>query len=149
MEARAAFREQDFAIAGCIATVGHDGRLKVVEGLVRPEDMPERTDAGGEDDGTDPGRVDAPVIAEPLATPPDPRARVREETGIGIGLADDLRAVRTTLVKAHLSGDFEAAFDLALFQFARAVFTDGYRANALDIAFRETAEQTADAGERR
>ncbi len=141
VEARAAFREQDFAIAGCISTVGHDGRLKVVEGLVRPEDMPERTDAGGEDDGTDPGRVDASAITEPLAAPPDPRAKVREETGIGIGLADDLRAVRTTLVKAHLSGDFEAAFDLALFQIARAVFKVGYRADALDIAFRETAER--------
>ena len=119
VEARAAFREQDYAIAGCIATVGHDGRLKVVEGLVRPEDMPERTDAG-EGDGTDPGRVDASAITEPLAAPPDPRARVREETGIGIGLADDLRAVRTTLVKAHLSGDFEAAFDLALYSRSHA-----------------------------
>ena len=135
VEARAAFRAQDYAIAGCIATVGHDGKLKVVEGLVRPEDMPERTDAG-EANGADPGRVDAP-----LAAPPDPRARVREETGIGIGLADDLRAVRTTLVKAHLSGDFEAAFDLALFQLARAVFTEGYRADALDIAFKETADR--------
>ena len=140
VEARAAFREQDFAIAGCIATVGHDGALRVVEGLVRPEDMPERTDAG-EGDGTDPGRVDASAITEPLAAPPDPRAKVREETGIGIGLADDLRAVRTTLVKAHLSGDFEAAFDLTLFQIARAAFKEGYRADALDIAFRETADR--------
>ena len=140
VESRAAFREQDFAIAGCIATVGHDGALKVIKGLVRPEDMPERTDLS-KDDGTDPGRVDAPVITEPLATPPDPRARAREETGIGIGLADDLRAVRTTLVKAHLSRDFEAAFDLTLFQLARAAFTDGYRADALDIAVRETADR--------
>ena len=141
VESRAAFRAQDYAIAGCIATVGHDGKLKVIEGLVRPEDMPERTGAGGEDDRTEPGRMDAPVITEPLATPPDPRARVREETGIGIGLADDLRAVRTTLVKAHLACDFEAAFDLTLFQFARAAFTDGYQANALDIAARETADR--------
>ena len=140
VESRAAFREQDFAIAGCIATVGHDGALKVIKGLVRPEDLPERTDLS-KDDGTDPGRVDAPVITEPLATPPDPRARAREETGIGIGLADDLRAVRTTLVKAHLSRDFEAAFDLTLFQLARAAFTDGYRADALDIAVKETAER--------
>ena len=140
VEARAAFRAQDFAIAGCIATVGHDGKLKVVEGLVRPEDMPERTDEG-ESDGTDPGRVDASAITEPLAAPPDPRAKVREETGIGIGLADDLRAVRTTLVKAHLSGDFEAVFDLTLFQIARAAFSEGYRAGALDIAFRETADR--------
>ena len=140
VESRAAFREQDFAIAGCIATVGHDGALKVIKGLVRPEDMPERTDLS-KDDGTDPGRVDSPVITEPLATPPDPRARAREETGIGIGLADDLRAVRTTLVKTHLSRDFEAAFDLTLFQLARAAFTDGYRADALDIAVRETADR--------
>ena len=140
VESRAAFRAQDFAIAGCIATVGHDGALKVIKGLVRPEDMPERTDLS-KDDGTDPGRVDSPVITEPLATPPDPRARAREETGIGIGLADDLRAVRTTLVKTHLSRDFEAAFDLTLFQLARAAFTDGYRADALDIAVRETADR--------
>ena len=141
VESRAAFRAQDFAIAGCIATVGHDGALKVIKGLVRPEDLPERTGAGGEDNRTEPGRMDAPLITEPLATPPDPRARAREETGIGIGLADDLRAVRTTLVKAHLSRDFEAAFDLTLFQLARAAFTDGYRADALDIAFKETAER--------
>ena len=141
VESRAAFREQDFAIAGCIATVGHDGALKVIEGLVKPEDLPERTGAGGEDNRTEPGRMDAPLITEPLATPPDPRARAREETGIGIGLADDLRAVRTTLVKAHLSRDFEAAFDLTLFQLARAAFTDGYRADALDIAVRETADR--------
>ena len=113
VSARAAFRPGDYELAGCIATVGHDGALKVVEGLVRPEDMPERTDAG-EANGADPGRVDAP-----LATPTDPRAKVRKETGIGIGLADDLRAVRTTLVKAYLSGDYEAAFDLTLFQFAQ------------------------------
>ena len=140
VESRAAFREQDFAIAGCIATVGHDGALKVIKGLVRPEDLPERTDLS-KDDGTDPGRMDAPVITEPLATPPDPRARAREETGIGIGLADDLRAVRTTLVKAHLSRDFEAAFDLTLFQLARAAFTEGYHTNSLDIAVRETADR--------
>ena len=141
VEARAAFREQDFTIAGCIVTVGHDGALKVIKGLVKPEDLPERTGAGFEDNRTEPGRVDSPVISEPLATPPDPRARAREETGIGIGLADDLRAVRTTLVKAHLSRDFEAAFDLTLFQLARAAFTDSYRADALDIAVRETADR--------
>ena len=135
VSARAAFQPGDYELAGCIATVGHDGALKVVEGLVRPEDLPGRTDAG-EANGTGAGRVDAP-----LAAPADPRARVRKETGIGIGLADDLRAVRTTLVKAHLSRDFEAAFDLALFQLARAVFSEGYRASALDIAFKETADR--------
>ncbi len=135
VSARAAFRPGDYELAGCIATVGHDGALKVVEGLVRPEDMPERTDAD-EANGADPGRVDAP-----LATPADPRAKVRKETGIGIGLADDQRAVRTTIVKAYLSGDFEAAFDLTLFQFVQAAFADNHMAGCLDIAFRETADR--------
>ncbi len=135
VNARAAYREEDFKVAGCIATVGHDGELKVVEGLVRPEDMPERTDAG-ESNGAGPGRVDAP-----LASPPDPRAKVRKETGIGIGLADDQRAARSTIVKAYLSRDFGAAFDLTLFQFACAAFADDHMAGALDIAFRVTTDR--------
>ena len=135
VNARAAYREGDFKMAGCIATVGYEGELKIVEGLVRPEDMPERTDAG-EANGAGPGRVDAP-----LATPPDPRAKVRKETGIGIGLADDQRAARTTIVKAYLSGDFDAAFDLTLFQFACAAFADNHMAGALDIVFKETADR--------
>ncbi len=135
VSARAAFQPGDYELAGCIVTVGYDGELKIIEGLVKPEDMPERTNAG-EANGADPGRVDAP-----LAAPPDPRVQARKETGIGVGLADDLRAVRTTLVKAYLSGDFEAAFDLTLFQFTRAAFSDGYRNEALDIVFKETSDR--------
>ena len=61
---------------------------------------------------------------------------------MGIGLADDLRAIRTALVKARLAEDFGAAFDLmALFQMGRAVFTPGYHDNALDIAVRETRDR--------
>ena len=48
--------------------------------------------------------------------------------------ADDLRSIRTALVKAKLAGDFEAAFDLMLFQLGRSVF-------ALDIAIRETVDR--------
>ena len=42
IEARAIYRREDIAIAGCIATVGNDGELKLIQGLVRPEDMPAR-----------------------------------------------------------------------------------------------------------
>ena len=42
IEARAVYRREDTAIAGCIATVGNDGELKLIQGLVRPEDMPAR-----------------------------------------------------------------------------------------------------------
>ena len=72
---------------------------------------------------------------------PDAEAEARKEAGVGIGLGDDLRAIRTALVKAHLAEDFGAAFDLVLFQMGRAVFTPGYHDHALDIAIRETPDR--------
>ena len=145
LEARAEFLDADHAISGCIATIREDGELRLIKGLVRPEDMPQRKGAveGTEaDDGEgEYGTLEAPGISGPAASPADPRAEARKEAGVGIGLADDLRAIRTTLVKAHLARDFEAAFDLLLFQMGRAVFTGGYQADALDIAIRETPDR--------
>ena len=154
VKARAVFKPEDIAIAGCIVTVGNDGALQVVHGLVRPEDMPADTDAatgtseasaqngGGQHDGRQTASgIRSPSLSGPAMPParPDPEAEARKEAGVGIGLADDLRAVRTALVKAHLAEDFGAAFDLMLFQMGRAVFTPGYHDHALDIAVRETA----------
>ena len=151
VEARATFRHEDFMIAGCIATIGRDGKLQVVQGLVRPEDMPaqepgDANTAGQDDDGGDeagiPG-IQAPTISAPAMPParPDADAEARKEAGVGIGLGDDLRAIRTALVKAHLAKDFGAAFDLMLFQMGRAVFKPGYHAHVLDIAVRETPDR--------
>ena len=152
VDARARFRPADFAMAGCIATIGRDGTLQVIQGLVKPEDMPKETgaaagnghDADAGDGGTPAtGRVDGPAITTPATPPADPRAKAREDAGVGIGLADDLRAIRTALVKAHLANDFEAAFDLVVFQMVRSVFARGYTTSwhALDIAFNETADR--------
>ena len=156
IEARAVYRKEDFAMAGCIATIARDGTLQVIQGLVAPEDMPKETqtatpDSAGtgvaDDDGhtagigTDAGRISVPAMSGPMNLPKDREAEARKEAGVGIGLADDLRSIRTALVKAKLAGDFEAAFDLMLFQLGRSVFTDGYKAHALDIAIRETADR--------
>ncbi len=149
IEARAAYRAEDYAIAGCIATIGRDGKLQVTKGLVRPGDMPKPADTGesngGEaDDGgaaTGSGRLRGPSISGPMAPAPDPGAEARKEAGLGIGLSDDLRSIRTALVKAHLGKDFEAAFDLMLFQLGRSVFTRGYKDHALDIAVKETPDR--------
>ena len=160
IEARAVYKREDFGIAGCIATIARDGTLQVIDGLVRPEDMPKETPAGedghGTGDGgvptadsntaevgtgTDGGRIAGPAMSAPMTLPKDREAEARKEAGVGIGLADDIRSVRTALVKAKLAGDFEAAFDLMLFQLGRSVFTDGYQAHALDIAIRETADR--------
>ena len=145
VEARANFRTEDCAMAGAIATIDWRGDLQIVAGLVRPEDMPKPADsgdsAGGDADDGDDDRVRRPAISAPIASPADPQAEARKEAGVGIGLSDDLRSIRTALVKAHLGNDFEAAFDLMLYQLGRAVFTHGYEAHALDIAIRETADR--------
>ena len=158
IEARAVYKREDFGIAGCIATIARDGTLQVIDGLVRPEDMPKETAAesgaaqtgagdGGDADaadagtGADTGRIAGPAMSTPMTLPKDREAEARKEAGVGIGLADDLRSVRTALVKAKLAGDFEAAFDLMLFQLGRSVFTEGYKSHALDIAIRATADR--------
>ena len=157
VESRARFKPEDFAMAGCIATIGRDGSLQVIQGLVKPEDMPKPPEsdaaatnaqdagsAGGDNDvGTDAGRIAGPAMSTPMQQPKDREAEARKDAGVGIGLADDLRSVRTALVKAHLAEDFEAAFDLMVFQLVRAVFAKSYTASwhALDIAFNETADR--------
>ena len=157
IEARSVYRSEDIAIAGCIATVGNDGELKLIQGLVRPEDMPAResgdADADGHDDTGDgesaSSGIDAPTFVAPLASPCDAEAEARKEAGVGIGLADDLRAIRTAIVKSQLACDFDAAFDLLLFQLARSVFTNGYHDDALDIRAAETPDRPAMRGQRR
>ena len=151
VEARAVFRREDFAMAGCIVTIGRDGNLQTIQGLVKPEDMPKPAESG--DAATQAGdghELDAvthgthaagPSVSQPMAPPRDREAEARKEVGVGIGLADDLRSIRTALVKAKLAGDFEAAFDLALFQMGRAVFAPGYHDHALDIAVKETPDR--------
>ena len=151
IDARAVFRREDLATAGCIVTIGHDGAMQVIQGLVKPEDMPKPAETGdggtAAGNGRDPdaaargAHADVPAMSPPMAPPKDREAEARKEAGVGIGLADDLRHVRTALVKAYLVGDFEAAFDLMLFQMGRSVFTIGYMPHALDIAVRETADR--------
>ena len=152
IEARAIYRREDIAIAGCIATVGNDGELKLIQGLVRPEDMParesRRCDAWPDTTIPVTGRTPVPASRLPHLRLPslrlgDAEAEARKEAGVGIGLADDLRAIRTAIVKSQLACDFEAAFDLLPFQLARGVFTTGYHDDALDIRAAETPDRPA------
>ena len=151
IDSRARFTDEDRAIAGCIVTIDSDGRLRVIEGLVRPEDIPSpaantgnaASTGNGDNDATASGpSVSAPAMRIPLA-PSDPAAAARKKAGIGIGQADDLRAIRTAGIKARLSQDFGAAFDLFLYQAARAVFNQGYNPTCLEISVRETPDRPA------
>ncbi len=136
---RAAYTDEDRAIAGCIVTIDRDGALRTLTGLVHPDDMPEEPEEDTASTGTPPG-PDPDRYRAPADRSPDPHAAARKAAGIGIGLADDMRAIRTTTVKAHLQKDFEAAFDLLAFQMARAVFAQGYnyQPTSLDISFSRT-----------
>ena len=155
---RAVFRRKDREIAGAIATVGDDGTLRLIQGLVRPEDIPapdppgpdgaSSNDAGnaasaaqnGHDADEPRAHIQPPALSRPVPSQ-DLEAAARKRVGIGVGLADDLRAIRTSLIKGHLAGDFAAAFDLFLFQIARRVFGQGYRPDALDISAVETPDR--------
>ena len=53
---------------------------------------------------------------------PDERVAATQDAGLRLGLADDLRLIRTGIVKACLQCDLELAFDLAAYQMASAVF---------------------------
>ena len=140
-ERRAVFRREDRAIAGCIVTIDDDGTLAVEQGLVRPEDRPTEAGSGAAAASNGQARMDPPALARSIAPTPDPEAAARKAAGIGIGLADDLRAIRTAIVKSALACDFEAAFDLLLFQLVRSVFGERYHDDALDIAARTTPDR--------
>ena len=47
--------------------------------------------------------VNVPPMFPPMAPPKDRQAEPRKEAGVGIGLADDLRSIRTALVNAYLA----------------------------------------------
>ena len=52
VEARAVFRPEDLRLAGCIITVSDEGRMQLVQGLVRPEDIPAAQANDDAQDGT-------------------------------------------------------------------------------------------------
>ena len=100
IDSRADYCPNYKAVAGCLATIGHGGELRVEKGLVKPEDVAEAAAvrAASED-----GASSSPAVKPPRAAPADPAAEARKRAGVGAGLADDLRAVRTGIVKMHLS----------------------------------------------
>ncbi len=96
---------------------------------------PEPAAATAHDDGP-PAPTPAPDRGGPPAPPPDAgyrppqyehnepgeRTAATQDAGLRLGLAGDLRLIRTAIVKAHLQCDLELAFDFAACQLASAVF---------------------------
>ena len=124
---RDTFSEEQRAMAGCVVTLDYYGEAKVIEGLVRPGDVPKGE--GGRDIG---GYKDAQTVA-------------REKAGYSKKHMDAMRDERTRIVRSHLSGAFTEAFDLLLFQMAREVFAvERYFTHALDVElFRDGSRHEA------
>jgi ParB family chromosome partitioning protein len=58
---------------------------------------------------------------------------VRKECGFSQALVDDLKAHRLQIAKAHLAGDFELAFDLALYALCTDLCDRGWHSRPLDL----------------
>ncbi|WP_289084247.1 ParB/RepB/Spo0J family partition protein [uncultured Sulfitobacter sp.] len=138
---RQPYADADRAIAGVVLTIGHDGALRVEKGLVRPEDIPAAPESdvpAADADGTpSPARphVTPPTSSSPVPTS-DPAATLRKADGISASLADDLRATRQHILRAHLAADFEVAFDAMLYALCEQALGRSYNNEALDISIR-------------
>ena len=148
------------AIAGCIVTLDYQGAVKVEAGLVRLEDIPsdETPTVADGDDVDDAGSSEKPpvgaagkpagedcappvVVAPPRSAkmprvPVDPVTAARKEQGISQSPADDLRATRHQIVQAHLSADYDVAFDAMLYCMCREAFANGYDPLPLDVTLK-------------
>ncbi|PJR12792.1 ParB/RepB/Spo0J family partition protein [Sinorhizobium meliloti] len=125
------------AIAGVVVTLDHSGQIRLEAGLVRPEDLPKKAPKA---DGDESPANDGPVIRLPVSSngrsdDPDPVAEARKEQGISASLADDLRATRHQILKAHLAADFATAFDVMLYSMcSRVLGENNYQSTPIHVS---------------
>ena len=141
IEASKPYRDEDRALAGVVISIGHGGDLQVEKGLVRPEDIP-APDPESEEEGAT-SRIAAPTSSTP-APVADPAAALRRADGITAGLADDLRYTRHYILRAHLSGDYEVAFDIMLYTLCRDVLGRSQHSGALEVSLRQVYAPNGD-----
>ncbi len=138
-KARQPYAQTDRAIAGCVVTIGHDGELRVEKGLVRPDDIPVTAEQT-EDvvDGDAQVAVSRPNVTPPTSSAPvpvsDPATTLRKADGISASLADDLRASRQHILRAHLAADYDVAFDAMLYALCEQALSHSYGTEALNIS---------------
>ncbi|MCQ0090368.1 chromosome partitioning protein ParB [Pelagivirga sediminicola] len=146
-EANVAYTDDDYRIAGCVVTISHNGEPRLETGLVRPEDIPRPAETIAADDGDsetsdEDGCIPAGPAIELPATmrrpdmPVDATTAARKAQGIPQSLADDLRATRHQILRAHLAADYSAAYDAMLYTMARGVFGRSGIGAPLDVSLR-------------
>jgi ParB family transcriptional regulator, chromosome partitioning protein len=140
----AVYSDNDRARAGCIVTIGDDGDFCLHQGLVerstvRAEGAAASPDA--EDDGDEMPEASDDDEEVSASTPRlSSEQKLRKECGFSQSLVDDLKAHRLQITRAHLAGNFEVAFDLALYALCVDLFEHvGYRSHPLELRATETA----------
>ena len=131
VDALAVYSDDDRAKTGCIVTIGDQGEFKIHEGLV---ERSASGSAGGDDD--DVGDDDSDLqrsIANGKTGAPSAEVAMRKECGFSQSLVDDLKAHRLQITQAHLAGDYEVAFDLALYSMCVDILQVGYRTRPVDL----------------
>ena len=136
IEARKDFTPEQMAASGVVLSPGHGG-IKRYAGLIRREDAEQAAavaaPAGHGSNGTVRHRATA-------ARRSDPEAAARKQAGYSQALADDLKHIRTGIVRAELAEHPDVAGDLLVFQLSRQILADtGYQRTALDVTARITA----------
>ena len=138
-KARQPYAAADQAISGCVLTIGHDGTLRVEKGLVRPDDIPViQEDAKDAADDGNQASITRPNVTPPTSSAPvpvsDPATTLRKADGISASLADDLRASRQHILRAHLAADYDVAFDAMLYALCEQALSHSYGTEALNIS---------------
>ena len=144
------YTPEQMACAGCLVSIDQWHGLTIHAGLVRAadaKDVPQPEPAAGatggaegeSDGGAAPGGY-TPPVKRPAAKNPETEAV--KSAGLSNSLAEDMRLIRTALVKAHLAHDFEAAFDLAAYEMAVSAFgAHIYGARPLAMTLNGTANR--------
>jgi ParB family transcriptional regulator, chromosome partitioning protein len=139
----AVYSDRDRARAGCIIAIGDDGEFALHQGLIERAAGRGAAEAGDADTGEsgddetwmptdgedeeDGGRTSAPRVS--------PEQALRKECGFSQLHVDDLKAHRHQITRAYLAGNFEVAFDLALYALATDLF-DRFRTHENPLEWR-------------
>ena len=97
----------------------------------------------GDGDGGAGDEPDETPSVRPAEAPRSGEQAVRTGHGFSQVLIDDLKAHRLQITKAHLAGDFETAFDVALYSLCIDILHLSYRANPLDLRAVQTHEHSS------
>ncbi len=129
----AEFTPEQFAMAGAVVTIGHDGETEIERGLVRPEDLP----AGSADDDTPPWDV------TPTETKPEAAA-----SEFAVALVEDLTAQKSAAISAALLQQPNIGLAVVVHALAARIFRGATERTCLDMVasqqyFRKVEGSTA------